>query len=208
MMPRVISSLRAAVIVAGFTAFSALAGAGAALAATDAASFINDLGKRAIDVLTSPGSQQQREQQFRKLFDEGFDIEALSRFVLGPYWRTATPQQQQEFQRLFRDYEVHSYTVRFNEYSGQKLKVTGSRKESDTAELVQSQIQQPDASKPPINVDWRVNKKDGGFKIADVIIDGISMAVTERQQFASIIQRNNGQIEALLKLMRERAGQA
>ena len=77
MMPRVISSLRAAVIVAGFTALSALAGAGAALAATDAASFVSDLGKRAIDVLTSTGSQQQREQQFRKLFDEGFDMEAL-----------------------------------------------------------------------------------------------------------------------------------
>jgi phospholipid transport system substrate-binding protein len=180
---------------------------GTAVAATDSMGFVNDLGARAVNVLTATSSQADREQQFKKLFDEGFDIEALSRFVLGPYWRTATPQQQQEFQKLFRDYEVHSYTVRFNEYSGQKLKVTGARKEGDTAELVQSQIAQPGGKSPPINVDWRVNHKGDGFKVADVVIDGISMAVTERQQFASIIQRNNGQLEALLKQLRERSGQ-
>jgi phospholipid transport system substrate-binding protein len=207
MMPRVTSSFRAAAIAVGFAALAALAGAGPAVAAADAAGFVNDLGKRAVDVLTSTGSQAEREQQFKKLFEEGFDIDALSRFVLGPYWRTATPEQQQEFEKLFRDYEVHSYTVRFNEYSGQKLKVTGGRKEGDSAELVQSQIAQPDGSKPPVNVDWRVNKKGSDYKIADVIIDGISMAVTERQQFASVIQRNNGQLDALLKLLRERAGQ-
>jgi phospholipid transport system substrate-binding protein len=177
-------------------------------AAADPAALVSDLGKRAVDVLTSTSSQSDREVQFRKLFDEGFDVPGLSRFVLGPYWRSATPQQQQEFQKLFEAYEVHSYTVRFNQYSGQQLKVLSAQPQGDNATLVQSEIAKPgDTQQQPVKVDWRVAKTDGGDKIADVTIEGVSMAVTERQQFAAVIQRNGGQLEALLKVLRERASQ-
>src|SRR4051794_38004673 len=96
-------------------------------APADPAAFVSDLGKRAIDVLTSKQTEAAREKEFRKLFDEGFDLQAIGRFVLGPYWRTATEQQRQEFLKLFENYVVHSYAVRFGEYSGQQLKVLGSR---------------------------------------------------------------------------------
>jgi phospholipid transport system substrate-binding protein len=177
-----------------------------ARAADDAAGFISDLGKRAIDVLTSTSSDSDREQHFRTLFDEGFDVPNIARFVLGTYWRTATDPQREEFTKLFEAYIVHSYTVRFSQYSGQQLKVTGSRAEGDTSSLVTSQIAGTTGS-PPVKVDWRVAKAEGKFKITDVIVEGVSMAVTERQEFASVIQRGGGQIEALLKLLRERSGQ-
>jgi phospholipid transport system substrate-binding protein len=174
-------------------------------AASDPAGFISDLGERAINVLTSTKSEPERETAFRKLFDEGFDVPGIARFVLGPYWRTATDAQRDEFTKLFEAYIIHAYVVRFSAYSGQQLKVTGSRPEGDNA-LVNSQITGINNS-PPVKVDWRVAKLDTGYKITDVIVEGVSMAVTERQEFASVIQRGGGQLEALLKALRERSGQ-
>ena len=74
-----------------------------------------------------------------------------------------------------------------------------------SAAIVQSQIAQ-NGGAPPVKVDWRVSSGAAGEKITDVVVEGVSMALTERQQFASIIQRGGGQIEPLLKLLREKAG--
>jgi phospholipid transport system substrate-binding protein len=176
-------------------------------APSDPAAFVSDLGARAINVLTSKQSEADRETEFRKLFDEGFDLQAIGRFVLGPYWRTATEAQRAEFLKLFETYVIHSYAVRFGEYSGQQLNVQGARAQGDDAAVVQSQIVQPQGA-PPIKVDWQLSKGPQGYKLTDVNVEGVSMAVTQRQEFASIIQRNGGQIDALLKLLREKTGQA
>jgi phospholipid transport system substrate-binding protein len=186
-----------------------LAGAlpGAARAANDPAGFIADLGARAINVLTSTSSEAERERQFRALFEEGFDVNEIARFVLGPYWRTATDAQRAEFIKLFETYVVHAYTVRFNAYAGQQLKGLGARPEGDNAWLVQSQIALPNGNQPPVRVDWRVTKHGDTYKISDVTVEGVSMALTQRQEFASVIQRNGGQLEALLKVLREKTGQ-
>ncbi len=178
-----------------------------ARATDDSAGFIADLGQRTIKVLASKLSESEREAQFRAIFDEGFDVPAISRFVLGQYWRSATEAQRQDFVALFEAYVVHAYAVRFNEYAGQQLQVTASRPEGDASSLVQSRIAQPNGA-PPLKVDWRVGKTAAGYKINDVVVEGVSMAVTQRQEFASVIQRNGGQIDALLKLLREKTGQS
>ena len=178
-----------------------------ARAADDAAGFISDLGTRAISVLTSAKSQAERESQFQAIFDQGFDVPGIARFVLGPYWRTATDAQREQFPKLFEAYIVHVYAVRFGGYSGEQLKVTGSRPDGDNATLVTSQII-ADSNRPPIKADWRVAKTGRGFEVIDVMIEGVSMAVVEREEFSSVIQRGGGQLEALLKELRERSGQS
>ena len=177
--------------------------AGRAATAADAAKLISDLGQRAITALTAHDGEPQKEQQFRALFDEGFAVPTIGRFVLGSYWRTASEAQQQEFLKLFETYIVHSYTVRFSEYSGQQLKITGSRLAGEDAAVVQSQIVQPGGA-PPIHVDWQLTRAGGTWKITDVNVEGISMAVTERQEFSSVIQRNGGQVSALLTQLRQK----
>src|SRR5260221_308163 len=178
-----------------------LAGAlpGAARAANDPTGFIADLGARAINVLTSTSSETERERQFRGLFEEGFDVNEIARFVLGPYWRTATDAQRAEFIKLFENYVVHAYTMRFNAYAGQQLKVLGARPEGDNAWVVQSQIALPNSNQPPARVDWPVTKHGDTYKIADVTVEGVSMALTQRQEFASVIQRNGGPVQAFLQ---------
>ena len=176
-------------------------------AADDAAGFITDLGQRTVQILAAKIPESERETRFRAIFEEGFDVPAISRFVLGQYWRTASEAQRQDFVALFEAYVVHAYAVRFNEYAGQQLQVIAARAEGDDSSLVQSRIAQPSGA-PPLKVDWRVGKTAKGYKINDVVVEGVSMAVTQRQEFASVIQRNGGQIDALLKLLREKAGQS
>jgi phospholipid transport system substrate-binding protein len=196
-------SLVALVIVATVTALRPAP----ARAADDAASFIADLGNQALQILSSQRPLAEREKEFRVLFDKAFDVNTIARFVLGPYWRRATEAQRQEFIRLFTTYIVHVYTVRLSEYSNEQFKVTGSRPESENSIIVNSLATSP-GSDAPTHLDWRVIKTANGFKITDVIVEGVSMAITEREEFASVIQRGGGNIEALLKMLREKTGQS
>jgi phospholipid transport system substrate-binding protein len=177
-----------------------------AQAADDPAVFISGVAKRTIDVLLSTRSQAEREAKFHELVDEAFDVPAIARFVLGPYWHTATDAQREEFPKLFEAYIVHVSAVRFGGYSGEQMKVTGSRPEGDKT-VVRSQIVRV-GNAPPVNADWRVVKTDRGLKIVDVIVEGVSLTVTEREEFSSVIQRGGGQIEVLLRELRERNGQS
>jgi phospholipid transport system substrate-binding protein len=88
------------------------------------------------------------------------------------------------------------------EYSGQTFQVTGSRPDGDSDFIVRSQINQGDG-RPPVSVDWRVRDYGDRMQILDVVIEGISQGATQRQEFASIIQRNGGSIDALINRMDE-----
>jgi len=193
-------------IVAVLLAVATIAASEQLRAADDAAGFISDLGQRTVQILAAKAPENEREAKCRAIFEEGFDIPTISRFVLGGYWRTASEAQRQDFTALFETYVIRAYAVRFNDYGGEQLKVTAARTEDEDNSMVQSVIARPSGA-PPIKVDWRVNKTAKGFKITDVVVEGVSMAVTQRQEFASVIQRNGGQIDALLKLLREKTGQ-
>jgi phospholipid transport system substrate-binding protein len=183
-----------------------IGGAAPALAAADPAAMISDLGNRALEVLAKPVSVRQREARFRELFHEDFDVPAIARFVLGRYWRIATPEEQHEFLRLFAEYTTLAYSHRLAQYSGETLKVTGSRAEPEGS-IVTSFILHTNGA-PPARVDWRLSLTDGGYKITDVIVEGISMAVTQRSEFASVIRRHGGQVQGLLTLLRQKTANA
>jgi phospholipid transport system substrate-binding protein len=180
-----------------------LLAAAPAAANTDAAGFVTTLGQKTLEIINQKPPKAERDQRFRAILNEGFDLEALSRFVLGPHWRTATDAQKRDFMKYFEDWIVSAYGARFSEYSGEQFKVVGQRPESEAITLVSSQIQRP-AGGPPIRVDWRVAKSGSDFKVADVVVEGISLMVTQRQEFASVIQRNGGQLDALIRILREK----
>jgi phospholipid transport system substrate-binding protein len=160
--------------------------------AGDAAGFITTLVNEALKALDNKElSQDDRAKQFRTLLDHDFDMPRIARFVLGRYWNEANDQDKQRFQKLFEDYVVRSYAQRFSEYSGETVKITGQRAESEVSTLVMSHILRPNGA-PPAKVDWRVRKTDAGFKIVDVDVEGVSMVLTQREQFGSVIQRNGG----------------
>jgi phospholipid transport system substrate-binding protein len=167
-------------------------------AATDATNFIQTLGNQALAVIRSNAALAQKEHYFHQVLHQDFDLSGICRFVLGPYWRTATESERQEFKSLLEAYLARFYGERFAQYNGEDLRVTGSRP-SPSGEIVTSQIIRPQG--PPIEVDWRLSREEGVYKIGDVVVDGVSMALTHRAEFASMIQRNGGQLAGLLTAM-------
>jgi len=174
-----------------------------AASAKDAEVFISDLANAALKDLSDKLPEPELEKHFQALLDKNFDMPRISRFVLGRYWNSATDQEKQDFQRLFEAYVVRAYSIRFSEYSGETVKVTGSRSESPENNVVASQILQPDGA-PPVRVDWIVRKNADEFRIADVSVDGVSMVLTQKQEFAAVIERNGGGVAALNKAIQEK----
>ena len=173
--------------------------------AQDARAFIGNLGNQAIQVLGPSVSPSQRVARFRELFREDFDIPGIGQFVLGRYWRTATPEQQQEFLRLFQEYIVQAYSSRLGEYGGEPFRVTGSRQAGEET-VVNSEIDRRSGGR--VQVDWYLTNRSGRPKIIDVYVGGVSMKVTQRDEFASVIQRNGGQVDALLAQLRQKTAAA
>jgi len=193
-MPRLLAN-------AIFVLFTGLSLAPSAMADTGPAEFVRALGNEALGVIRADMPAAQKQAFFRQLLEQNFDLPGIARFVLGPHWRTATEPEKHEFLRLFEDYIVRVYSERFAQYRGETLRVTGSRADPKGA-FVTSEIVRPGGA-PPIKIDWRLTAGDGLYKISDVIIDGVSMGITERSEVAAMIQRNGGQVQGLLATMRE-----
>lgn len=160
--------------------------------------FVDKMAQTGIGFLGNEGlTDEQRTAEFRKLLNNNFDMATIGRFALGRNWKTATPAQQAEYQKLFKNMIVEIYSRRFKEYNGQKLEVTGARADGDTDVIVSSSIIPPNGQK--VSVDWRVRNN----KVVDILVEGVSMALTQRSDFASVIQRGGGSVEVLLEHLRQ-----
>ena len=193
--------LRRFFLIAVFVFFAALAPSSPATADTDPTEFIDTLGNQALDVLRDATSLHQKQTYFDQLFRQDFDLSGISRFVLGSYWRVASEPERQEFQRLFEYRVMMTYGPRLADYRAEGLKVTGKRLDPSGL-VVMSQIVRPRGA-APIPIDWRLSVCDGLYKISDLVVDGVSMATTQRSEFAQMIQRNGGRVENLLAMMRQ-----
>ncbi len=197
-----------------FLGFAAVLAAGVgvaplaqAAASKEAEAFIGNLAAAALKDLSDKLPEPEIETRFRALLDKNFDMPRISRFVLGRYWNGATDKEKQDFQTLFEALVVRAYSIRFSEYSGETVKVTGSRSESADNTVVASQIVQPDGA-PPVRLDWIVRKDGDGFRIADVSVDGVSMVLTQKQEFAAVIERSGGGVTGLNKAIADKLNNA
>lgn len=200
-----------AILTACFMALAALItalpGAAAASAPATAASppaqFVQKLGDTALMSLTPKSvNRTTREKRVREILKSNFDVKTIGKFALGTHWKTASEAQRAEYMNLFEDMIVQTYTTRFEDYSGQQLKVSNSIAAGEKDFIVSSQVVQKDG--PPVNLDWRVRNTGGALRIVDVVVEGVSMSVTQRSDFSAVIQRNGGDIDALLSSLRER----
>lgn len=177
---------------------------GSAWAATPldgASQFVKWLAEKAISTLRAPGmSLAQRETDFRNLLRQGFDLPFLGRFVLGRHWRTVTPEQRNDFQQVFEEYILQTYSYRLGGYSGESFTVLSARAAGSKDAMVSTRIERP--AGPPVKADWRVRVIADQYKIIDIMVEGVSMAVTQRSEFASVIKRNG--FQGLLAALRAR----
>lgn len=167
--------------------------------------FVKNMGDKAFASLSEEGlSPEQRTERFRGLLNEAFDLPRIARFTLGRYWRTATDEEKTEFVELFEKFVIQAYSNRFRDMSGQRLNVINAREVSASQALVLSEIEIP--GKAPVKINWRVRSKDDVHKIVDVMVQGISMSVTQRDEFAAVIRQTGGKVGGLIKALRRKTG--
>ncbi len=168
---------------------------------TAAKALVTNLSSKAITTISNTAlSDAQRKAQFTTLLKTNFDVPTIGKFALGRYYRAATPAQQAEYNKLFAGMVVNVYNNRFKEYSGQTVQVGNARKDEKSGDIVvASTINQPSGAQA-VPVDWRIR----GGKIIDVIVTGVSMSVTQRDDFAGVIQQGGGKIDSLLDYLRKK----
>ncbi len=161
--------------------------------------FIRTLGTQAVSVIRSEVPLPNKAYYFGQMVRQDFDLAGICRFVLGAYWRLASPTERQEFCADFADRLVRFYGRQLAQSGDGDFVVTGSRTDPDGV-IVTSRIIR--AQGAPIAVEWRLGVSDGHYKIEDLAIDGVSMALAQRSEIAALIAREGGQIGTLLATMR------
>ncbi len=172
----------------------------------DAKQYIEVLGKEALGILGDNSVDlATRESKVRGLMEENLDLPLLGRFVLGRHWRGASPEQQEEYLALFEEFVLQTYTRRLGGYSGQSFSVTSARpvgKRGDA--LVDTEI--TEQGTPPIKAGWRVKTTKGQKRIVDVMVEGTSMAATQRSEFDAIVRRDG--VDGLIEVLRVKVTKA
>ena len=170
-----------------------------------ARAFVGDTADKAIALMANHAlPDAQRNQQFHDIFVATFDLPAIGEQVLGRYWKAATPEQKAQFLKLFEQEQVLIWAGRFKSYNGEKLTVESASADGAGWRVV-SHIDKSGAQ--PIPMEWKVTQAGGGWRVTDLTVEGASMALTLRQDFASVIQANDGKIDALFGAMQKKIDQ-
>lgn len=166
--------------------------------------FVSQLASTAMETMTVKGiSDAERSQRFRTQFTTDVDLPEIGRFVLGRHWPKDSPEQQAEFLKLFEDTVVLTWATRFKDY-GSDLRhvVTSASAEGERNIIVESRVERDHQA--PINLRWKLKKGSPDFRVTDLVVESASMAITFRNEYASVIQANGGKIDGLLNAMRKK----
>ena len=175
----------------------AIAAPAAAESASAAEHFVQVSAQRVLAALADDSRQgAAKTAAFRTAIDQLADVPRITRFVLGKYGRTITPDRRARFGATFRDYVEGVYRSRLEGYGGQTIKVTGStlRKPGD---IVVDTLISGKASQP-VAISWRVMDGGAGWKVVDVQFKGVWLAITQQQDFVSTIDNAGGDVDALI----------
>ncbi|MDH3230364.1 MAG: ABC transporter substrate-binding protein [Alphaproteobacteria bacterium] len=190
-------SVRAAT-AALLLAVSLAAGSGAAAETADA--FIRALGDTAIrELAPNDITPAQREARFRELLRTSFDLPRITRFVLGRYARRASDAEMAEFKTLYEDLAVLTYAQMFASYAGHVFRVTKQLgAPGDKYVMVVSELMQTNGTLAA-RLDWQLLVDSSKYAVVDIRVEGVSMAIAQRDEFTAFLDKNNGNMAALLK---------
>ena len=159
--------------------------------------FIQSTVNRASKALNSELSKKEKIEKLKEIASETVDIDAIGRYTLGSYKNNITDSQKKEYKFLFREYFLKSFASRLAEYSNPEIEVVSKKKLNKNYTMVSS-ILVSTKQRPEVKIDWRVGTRNPDNPlIMNLIIEGLSLARTQKEEFSSIIQSNNGDINAL-----------
>ncbi len=177
--------------------FSCLTDAKLEVTEVEAREFINTLGKEAFSALTDTSSPKTiREEKFQSILSRGFDIKTMARFSLGRYWRSFDKGQRARYVSAFEEMIIKSYVGKFSDFSDATFKISKVLMTKNGGAMVTTLVMCP--GKEQFNLVWKAYKTKKGIRIVDVIVDGVSMSITQRSEFASIMQGLNNDAEKFI----------
>ena len=166
-----------------------------------AATFLSAFRDQGTAVLADPDlGPDDRRAAVRRLLAASFDLQAISRFVLGKYWRRASLQERAEFRLLFEDYVAGNIARRLDDVGGETLKLGRARLERPGLAVVASRVVR--AGRASVVVDWRLRHGTSGWRIIDVVVEGVSLALAQRAELTSIVRNSGGRVAPLLAKLR------
>ncbi len=167
--------------------------------AAAAEKFVENVTKDGIEnIINANISQKEKDARFSKLFNEALDLKFIGQFVLGRYWRTATPAQKEAFIDAYRELNIQTWSKRFDEFKGRKFIFEGTTPSSSANQVfVNSTV--PMDQGAPAKVVWRVKQVGNSFKIVDIIIENVSLAITARNEYSAYIKKAPNGIDDLIK---------
>jgi len=165
--------------------------------------FVQKTADEASEALNKRLSKEEKMEHLKIIAKKTVDIKGIGNYSLGAYRKTISGQQKEEYFDIFEQYFLKSFASRLAEYTDPKIRVDSQKKLNDKYTMVSSTLLAT-PEKPEIKIDWRVvTKNPDNPLIIDVIIEGVSLAKVQREEFNSIIHNNDGDINALFKTLRE-----
>ena len=165
--------------------------------------FVQSTVNRAAKTLGGNLTKGERIEELKKIAKDTVDINGIGNYTLGSYRKTISAAQIEQYKILFEKYFLKSFASRLAEYSNPEIEVTSKKKLSENYTMVSS-ILVGTEQRPEIKIDWRIYTKNKNTPvIRDLIIEGLSLARTQKEEFSSIIESNDGDINALFTVLRE-----
>ena len=161
--------------------------------------FVQSTVNRATKTLGGNLTKEERIEKLKEIARDTVDIRGIGFYSLGAYRKNLSNDQLKEYEKVFREYFLKSFSSRLAEYSNPEIEVTSKKKINENYTMVSSTLASTD-SRPEVKIKWRVyTKNPENLVIRDLIIEGLSLARTQKEEFSSIIDSNDGNIEVLIK---------
>lgn len=169
-----------------------------------ARTFLASLSERAIHVAQDKAApRDDREARIRAILREGFDLKVLARLVLGKHWRKLDKAQRNEFVDVFEDAMVQQTLTIFGRYTGQTFDIVKVGADRTNPRLIAILTNVARSNGALAKVNWRIRKDGEDYKIVDIVAEGVSMALTLRQEYSAVIERSGGKVEGLIEELRK-----
>ena len=164
-------------------------------------SFISEVIEEAKVILSSSSSPEEKANKLSEIALKTVDVKGLAYYTLGKKRKEITPDELKKYESLFEKYFLKSFTSRLTDYSDPKINVLSSEVVNEKYTIVKTMLLKTD-KKPEVKIDWRVYTKDPNNPlIRDLIIEGLSLARTQKEEFASVLNTNNNDINALFSTL-------
>jgi len=165
--------------------------------------FVQSTVNRASEALSNKFSKKEKMVKLREIANETVDIKGIGFYTLGAYRKGISDDQIKQYENLFEQYFLKSFVSRLAEYSNPEIEVVSKKKLNKNYTMVSSILVSTE-QRPEVKIDWRVYTKNiNNPLIRDLIIEGLSLARTQKEEFSSIIESNDGDINALFATLKE-----